>query len=327
MAAYILRRLLMMLPVLAIISVLTYIIIELPPGDFLTTHMMRLKLEGMEANEAEIVALRQQFNLDRHPVERYLRWMWGLAQGDMGTSFTYERPVVALIGERLALTVSISVVTILLTWLVAIPVGIYSATHQYALLDYLFTFLGFVGLAVPNFLLALVLMYAYYAGTGMTITGLFSPEYAIASWSMGKFVDMLNHIWIPAIVIGTAGTAGTIRVLRGCLLDELRKQYVITARARGLSEARIVFKYPVRVAINPLLSTVGWILPAIISGETIVAIVLNLPTCGPMLLEALRSQDMHLAGSFIMLLSVLTVLGTLISDVLLAWSDPRIRYE
>ena len=327
MGTYILRRILYMIPVLLAVSILSFLIIQLPPGDYLTTKIAELQLEqGSRASEAEIAALRTQYGLDRPYHQQYLLWMWGLLHGDMGRSFMYNRPVSSLIGERLALTMMISICSILLTWAIAFPVGIYSATHQYSFLDYFFTFLGFIGISVPAFLIALLLMYAVYAVSGETISGLFSPEYAVLPWSFGKMIDLFKHIWLPALIVGVAGTAGTIRVLRGCLLDELRKQYVITARAKGLSERWLIFKYPVRLAINPMISTIGWLLPAIVSGSAIVAIVLNLPTTGPLLLEALRMQDMYLAGSFIMMLCTLTVIGTLISDILLAWSDPRIRY-
>ena len=327
MLSYILRRLLYIIPVLLIISVLSFIIIELPPGDFLTSKIMELQKQGTKVSEDQIAAMRQRYRLDRPAYERYFKWMWGLFHGDLGKSFLYDRPVSTVIGERLVLTVTISICTILLTWLIAIPVGIYSATHQYSVFDYTFTFIGFIGLATPPFLLALLAMYLAFDWFGLSITGLFSDEYTTKPWSLGKVLDMFKHIWLPALIIGGSGTAGLIRVLRGCLLDELRKQYVITARAKGLGESRLIFKYPVRVAVNPLLSTIGWMLPGIISGETIVGIVFNLPTIGPMLLTALKSQDMYLAGSFIMILSALTVIGTLISDILLAWSDPRIRYD
>ena len=327
MGTYILRRILYMIPVLLAVSMLSFVIIQLPPGDYLTTRIARLQLEqGSQSSQEEVAALRTQYGLDRPYHQRYLQWMWGLLHGDMGRSFMYNRPVSSLIGERLALTMMISICSILLTWAIALPVGIYSATHQYSFLDYFFTFLGFIGISVPPFLIALLLMFAVYAVTGETISGLFSPEYAVLPWSFGKVIDLFKHIWLPALIVGASGTAGTIRVLRSCLLDELRKQYVITARAKGLSERWLIFKYPVRLAINPMISTIGWLLPTIVSGSAIVAIVLNLPTTGPLLLEALRMQDMYLAGSFIMMLCTLTVIGTLISDILLAWSDPRIRY-
>lgn len=317
-----------MIPVLLAVSVLSFIVIQLPPGDFLSNRVAKLLLEeGTPAIEEEIEALRQQYGLDKPAVVRYFMWMGGLLQGDMGRSFLYRKPVNTLIWERLALTMIISICSILLSWLIAFPVGIYSATHQYSFWDYVATLLGFIGISVPAFLLALLMMFGAYSFFDVTLMGLFSPEFAVAPWSFAKFVDMLKHIWIPALIVGLAGTAGTIRVMRGCLLDELGKQYVITARAKGLSERWLIFKYPVRLAINPMISTIGWLLPTVVSGSVIVSVVLNLPTTGPMLLEALLTQDMYLAGSFIMLLSSLTVIGTLISDILLAWSDPRIRYE
>lgn len=316
-----------MIPVLLAISILSFTIIQLPPGDYVSTYIAKLKLQGTDATYEEIASLRQQYGLDKPFFVRYIKWMGGMLKGDLGRSFIYNRPVNQIVGERILLTMAISICSIFLTYAIALPVGIYSATRQYSLTDYFFTLLGFIGISVPQFFLALVLMFATYKWFGLTITGLFSPEYAIKSWSFLKFVDLMKHIWLPAIIVGVAGTAGTIRVLRACLLDELRKQYVITARAKGLSERKLIFKYPVRLAINPMISTIGWLLPTIISGSAIVSIVLNLPTTGPMLLEALRMQDMYLAGSFIMILSVLTVIGTLISDILLAWSDPRIRYE
>ena len=327
MGAYVLRRLLYMIPVLFAVSVLSFVIIQLPPGDYLDAYIAQLKLQGSPATEEEIATLRRQYGLDKPYIVRYFKWMWGMLHGDLGKSFIYRRPVTQLIGERILLTMLISISSIILAYLIAIPIGIYSATHQYSFFDYLFTLLGFIGISIPAFFLALILMFAAYSWFGIAITGLFSPEYAVQPWSLGKVVDLLKHIWLPALIVGVAGTAGTIRVLRACLLDELQKQYVITARAKGLSERRLTFKYPVRIAINPMISTIGWLLPAIVSGSAIVSIVLNLPTTGPMLLDALMMQDMYLAGSFIMILCMLTVVGTLISDILLAWSDPRIRYE
>ena len=327
MGAYVLRRLLYMIPVLLAVSILSFTIIQLPPGDYLTTRIAQLKLEGSPATEEEIAMLRQQYGLDKPFYVRYFKWLFGMVRGNLGKSFIYNRPVTELIGERIALTMTISICSILLAYAIAIPIGIYSATHQYAFSDYFFTFLGFIGISIPQFFLALVLMFATYKWFGTMVTGLFSEKYAVLPWSFGKVVDLLKHVWLPALIVGISGTAGTIRVLRACLLDELQKQYVITARAKGLSERRLTFKYPVRIAINPMISTIGWLLPAIVSGATIVAIVLNLPTTGPMMLDALMQQDMYLAGSFIMILCALTVIGTLISDILLAWSDPRIRYE
>jgi len=317
-----------MVIILFVLSVVAFVIIQLPPGDYLTSYIMQLQLTGTKVSEAEIASLEKQYGLDLSIYEQYFKWVWGMLHGDFGRSFQYgERLVSELIGERLLLTITISLLTLIFSYAVAIPIGIYSATHQYSAGDYTSTVIGFAGLATPNFLLALILMFFFYKYFGLSVGGLFSREYVTASWSLGKFIDMLKHLPIPIIVIGTAGTAGLIRVMRGCLLDELRKQYVITARAKGVSERALLFKYPVKVAINPIISTIGWILPAIISGETITAIVLNLPTTGPLLFRALLVQDMYLAGSTIMLLCFLTVIGTLISDILLVWVDPRIRYE
>lgn len=328
MTGFIIRRIIILAPLLVLLSIITFIVIELPPGDYLTTYIIQLESRTQSTvSEAEIARLTQQYGLDRPVYVRYFIWMRNIVlHGDFGRSFGWDQPVVEVIGDRLVLTIMLSLGTLLFTWIIAVPVGIYSATHQYSFLDHSFTFLGFVGLATPNFLLALVLMWLSFAYFDFPVTGLFSQEYMDAGWSIGKVVDMLKHIWVTVIVVGTAGTAGIIRVMRGCLLDELRKQYVVTARAKGVAERRLLFRYPVRLAVNPLVSTIGWLLPGIISGMTITAIVLNLPTTGPVLLRALMSQDMYLAGSFLLILSALTIIGTLISDVLLAWLDPRIRY-
>ena len=327
MASYVLKRFLYMIPTLLAISVISFIIIQLPPGDYLTSYVASLEQSGAVVTQSEIASLRQQYGLNDPVIVQYLKWMWKLLHGDFGMSFQWHRPVKDLIGERLALTVFISVSTLLFTWIVAIPLGIYSAMNQYSISDYVATFVGMLGVAVPNFLLALLLMYFAYAWFGQNVTGLFSPEYASASWSAAKFFDLLKHLWVPVIVVGTAGTAQLMRIMRAGLLDELGKPYVEAARSKGLPERTLVYRYPVRVAINPIISTIGWSLPGIISGETIVSVVLSLETTGPLLLRALQSQDMYLAGSFIFLLSVLTVIGTLISDILLALLDPRIRYE
>jgi len=315
-----------MLIVLLAVSVVAFIIIQLPPGDYLTSMISRLRSMGVAFDQVQIRAFEKQYGLDLPIYVQYFKWMWNMLHGDFGKSLQWNAPVRELIGERLLLTVIISVLTLLFAYVVAIPIGIYSATHQYSLADYGFTVLGFIGLATPNFLLALILMYVFYKYFGISAGGLFSIEYQLAPWSMAKFLDLLKHLPIPIIVIGTAGTASIVRVMRGCLLDELRKQYVITARAKGVSEKVLLFKYPVRVAINPIVSTIGWTLPVIVSGETITAIVLNLPTTGPLLLQALLFEDMYLAGSIVMLLTFLIVIGTLLSDILLVWMDPRIRY-
>jgi len=316
-----------MIPTLLVISVISFGIIQLPPGDYLTSYIAALEETGETVDEELVEALRKRYNLDEPIYVQYVKWMGGLVRGDLGMSFEWNRPVRQLIGERIMLTIIISLVTLLFTWALAIPIGIYSAVKQYSPGDYIFTFLGFIGLATPNFLLALIFMYIGYSVFGASAGGLFSPVYQNAPWSLAKFMDLLAHLWIPVIVIGTAGTAGLIRVMRGNLLDELRKQYVIAARAKGLPRLKLLLKYPVRVALNPLISTVGWVLPAIVSGSVITAVVLGLPTTGPLLLRALMNQDMYLAGSMVMMLSSLTVVGTLISDLLLLWLDPRIRYE
>ncbi len=323
----VIKRLLWMIPTMVIISFISFSIIQLPPGDYLTSYIAALGETGETVDEAQAAALRARYNLDQPFMVQYWRWLKGMVRGDLGMSFEWNRPVTELIGERILLTSIISIVTLLVTWALAIPVGIYSAVKQYSLPDYCFTFLGFIGLATPNFLLALVFMYIGYSVFGVSAGGLFSPEYQNAVWSFGKFLDLLGHLWIPVIVIGTSGTAGLIRVMRGNLLDELRKQYVMTARAKGVRYWVLLMRYPVRVALNPLVSTVGWVLPGIVSGATITSVVLGLPTTGPLLLRALMNQDMYLAGSMVMMLSLLTLVGTLISDILLLWLDPRIRYE
>ncbi|RLE08376.1 ABC transporter permease [Candidatus Aerophobetes bacterium] len=327
MLFYVIRRFIYMLIILAVMSVTAFLIIQLPPGDYVEMYIHQLEISGQTVDEAEIASLRRQYGLDLPVYLRYFKWVWGILHGDFGRSLQWGKPVSELIGERLLLTVVVNLFTVIFTYAVAIPIGIYSATHQYSVGDYAFTVIGFAGLATPNFLFALVLMVLFYKYFGLSVGGLFSPEYTTAPWSIAKFVDMLKHLPIPIIVIGTAGTAGLIRVMRGCLLDELRKQYVITARAKGVSERVLLFKYPVRVAVNPIFSTIGWMLPSIVSGGTITAIVLSLPTIGPLLYRALMSEDMYLAGSMVLLLSLLTIVGTFISDLLLLWIDPRIRYE
>ena len=326
MASYIVRRLIYMVITLLILSVVSFIIIQLPPGDYLSGFIENMETRGVHLDAAQLQALKRQFNLDLPPYMQYFKWFWNLLQGDMGRSFQWSVPVTKLIGERLLLTVAISVTALLLTYAIAIPIGIYSATHQYSFGDYTVAVFGFMGLATPNFLLALILMFLFYRYFGWSVGGLFSPEYQLAPWTFGKIVDLLKHLPVPLIVIGTAGTAGLIRVMRGCLLDELQKQYVVTARSKGVKENRLLFKYPIRVAINPMISTVGYILPEIIAGETLTAIVISLPTIGPLLLQALIAQDMYLAGSMVMTLSALGIIGTMVSDMLLVAVDPRIRF-
>lgn len=327
MLFYIIRRFFYMFIILLALSVVSFVIIQLPPGDYLTNYIEQLEASGQFTSKAQIASLERQYGLDLPIYLQYFKWMWNMLHGNMGRSFRWNMPVNKLIAERLPLTVMISMLSFGFVFAVAIPIGIYSAIRQYSFGDYAFTITGFAGLAIPNFLLALVLMYFFYKYFGLSAGGLVSMQYMDTAWNMDKFVDMLKHLPIPIIVIGTAGTAGLIRIMRGCLLDELRKQYVITARAKGVAERALLFKYPIRVAINPVVSTIGWMLPAIVSGETITAIVLNIPTMGPLLFSALRSQDMYLAGSTIMFLAFLTVIGTFISDILLVWVDPRISYE
>jgi len=324
---YFIRRLIYMLVTLWVVSVASFIIIQLPPGDYLATVKLRYEMSGTQISKAELESLKRQYGLDLPVYLQYFKWIGNMLRGDLGRSFAWNRPVIELLAERLPLTVMVSILTLVFTYIVAIPVGIYSAVRQYSIGDYTFTILGYAGLSVPNFLLAMILMFLFLKYFGISTSGLFSPQYMDAPWSTAKFVDMLRHLPIPLIVIGTAGTCGLIRIMRGCLLDELKKQYVVTARAKGLSEKSLLWKYPIRVAINPIVSTIGWTLPAIVSGQTITAIVLNLPTIGPQLFQALISQDTYLAGSTIMILSSLTIIGTFISDILLAFLDPRIKYE
>lgn len=327
MLFYITRRLIYIVIVMLIMSMIAFAVIQLPPGDFLTYYIAQQQQSGQEVDEAEIQTLKNRYGLDRPVYMQYFKWLGRMLRGDFGMSFQWNRPVKTLIGERLALTLVISIFTIVFTYLVAIPIGIYSATHQYSWLDNFFTLIGFSGLAIPNFLFALVLMVLFYNLFGASVGGLFSPAYETAAWSFAKVIDMFKHLPIPIIVVGTAGTASLIRVMRGCLLDELKQQYVITARAKGVKEQSLLFKYPVRIALNPIISSISWVLPQIISGGTITAIVLSLPTTGPLLLNSLMSEDMYLAGTLVMFLCFLTVIGTLISDIMLAVIDPRIRFE
>lgn len=327
MANYILKRILMMIPTLFVISVLVFVIIQLPPGDYLETYIAELQSQGESVDESKIAFLRQEYGLDRPMWEQYFVWASGMLVGDYGYSFEYNLPVSEVVGDRMFLTVIISVVTIVFTWMIAFPIGIYSATHQYSWGDYGLSFVGFIGLATPNFLLALVMLYLANVYFGTSIGGLMDPEYINKPWSWGKVKSVLEHLWIPVIVIGTSGTAGMIRRLRANLLDELQKQYVTTARAKGMEEKKLVRKYPLRMALNFFIADIGSLLPSVISGAEIVAIVLSLPTTGPMMLAALQSQDMYLAGSFLMFLAMLTVIGVLVSDLLLVGLDPRIRLQ
>jgi peptide/nickel transport system permease protein len=325
MLNYVVHRLLLMIPTLFLISLLTFVIIQLPPGDFFDSMMADLQASGEPADLQKVEFLRHEYGLDKPVWVQYGRWLGGLLQGDLGYSFEYDRPVSRIIGEHLALTVVVSSAAILVTWILALPIGLYSATHKYNWTDHLLTFLAFLGLATPDFLLALVLMFVSFNWFGVSVGGLFSPRLQGAPWGWAKVGDLLKHLWIPVLVIAASGTAAMIRRLRANLLDELKKPYVVTARAKGLSPVRVLLKYPLRIAINPFISDIGSLLPQVISGSVIVSIVLSLPTTGPMLLRALKTQDMYLAGSFLMLLAGLTVLGVLVSDLALAMLDPRIR--
>ena len=309
------------------ISALVFTIIQLPEGDYLTTYIAELESQGESISKEKVDFLRQQYNLDQPPVVQYFRWLFGMLQGDFGFSFEYNLPVNEVVGDRLFLSFLLSFTTIIFTWLVAFPIGVYSATHQYSWADHGLTFIGFLGLATPNFLLALVLLYFANVVFGTSVGGLMDPQFIDQSMSWAKFLSVLEHLWIPVIVIGTSGTAGMIRRLRANLLDELQKQYVVTGRAKGLPNLRLLLKYPLRMALNPFVADIGNLLPQIVSGAAIVSVVLSLPTTGPMLLTALQSQDMYLAGSFLMFLSLLTVVGMFLSDIALAALDPRIRLE
>ena len=327
MVGYILHRIAVMIPTLVIISALVFTIIELPPGDYFETYVAELQAQGESVDLRQIEFLRQQYGFDRPPVERYFVWVWGMLHGDFGYSFAYELPVTDVVGDRIWLTILVSFVTIVFTWVIAFPIGIYSATHQYSWGDHGLTFLGLIGLATPNFLLALLFMYFANQWFGTSIGGLMDQQYINEPMSWAKFMSIMEHLWIPVIIIGTSGTAGMIRRLRANLLDELQKQYVVTAKAKGLPPTRALIKYPLRMSLNFFISDIGSILPAIISGAEITAIVLSLQTTGPLLISALRSQDMYLAGSFLMVLAFLTVIGVLLSDIALAILDPRIRLQ
>lgn len=328
MVKYISWRVLLMIPTLFAISIVAFIIIQLPPGDFLTTMVAGLEAQGDSVSEGQILALQARYGLDQPIYLQYLTWVSGIVtRGDFGLSFEWNENVATLLGDRLPYTILLSLTTLIFTWIVAFPIGLFSAVRQYSIGDYLATVFGFLGLATPNFLLALVLMWLAFDFLGVSVGGLFSPAFQDATWNLGKIIDLLSHLWIPIIVLGTAGTAGLIRILRANLLDELRKPYVVAARARGVPKGRLIRKYPLRTALNPFVSTVGWVLPGLVSGEVIVSRVLNLPTTGQLLIRSLQSQDMYLAGSIIMIVSALTVVGTLLSDILLAWLDPRVRYR
>ncbi|MBI3452208.1 MAG: ABC transporter permease [Rhodospirillales bacterium] len=325
MLAYLARRIMIMIPTLVAISAIVFIIIQLPPGDYLTTMIAELQAQGEPVSLDKIQFLREQYGLDRTPIEQYFHWFFGMLQGDLGWSFEFNLPVSEVIGERLLLSFVVAFTTLVFTYIVAFPIGVYSATHQYSWGDYGLSFLGFIGLATPNFLLALILLYFANVAFGISIGGLMDPQYVDQPMSWEKFLSVLAHLWIPVIVIGTSSTAEMIRLLRANLLDELQKQYVVTGRAKGLPPRRLLVKYPLRMALNPFIADIGSILPHLISGSAIVSVVMSLPTNGPMLLRALQSQDMYLAGSFLMIEACLIVIGVFLSDLLLAALDPRIR--
>jgi peptide/nickel transport system permease protein len=327
MIRFVLQRLLLLPLLLVVFSILVFVIVEAPPGDFLTSYIATLASSGSSIGAEHVEALRRQYGLDQPIWVQYLKWVGNLLQGDLGLSLEYQRPNSELIGEQLFLTVVLALFSFVLTWIIAVPAGIYSAIRQRSVVDYILTVVNYIGVATPNFMLALVLMWVAFAYFGISVTGLFSPEYQGAEWSLAKFLDLLAHAWLPSLVLGIAGTARLTRVMRANLLDELNQPYVVTARAKGLSEWTLVLRYPVRLAFNPLVSTIGWYLPQLFSGSLIVATVMNLPNIGPLLLRALVNQDMYLAGSILLIYCMLTIVGTLLSDILLAWLDPRIRMD
>ena len=328
MLKFILKRLAWMVPALLVVSFLSFVLIQLPPGDYVTTYIATLAASNETVDQNTAIELRQRFGLDQPMLVQYVKWISNiLLRGDFGLSFEWQQPVSGLIWERMALTLVLTLATLVATWGIALPLGVVSAVKKYSIADYVLTFFSFVGLAVPSFLLAVVLMYFAAVEWGQEVGGLFSEQYVNAPWSFGKVVNLAEHLWIPVIILAVSGTASLVRVMRANMLDELHRPYVTTARAKGLSEFRLLVKYPMRVALNPFISTITWLLPNLVSGSIIVAIVLNLPTAGPMLLQSLMSQDMYLAGAFVLLICVLTLLGSLLSDILLALADPRIRLE
>jgi peptide/nickel transport system permease protein len=327
MLYYIIHRLLLAIVTVWAITVLSFVIIQLPPGDFVTAYIAQLRASGSMISQQEADNLRIQYGLDKPIYVQYIKWMGLITQGNFGMSMEWGRPVTEVIGDRLLMTIIVSLAAVIFTWAIALPIGIYSAVRQYSIGDYIFTFLGFLGLATPSFLLALVLMYLGFKYFNANIGGLFSPEYLDASWSLARMWDLVKHLPLPGLILGLGGTAQMIRIMRANLLDELRKPYVVTARTKGLSEAKLILKYPVRVALNPFVSTIGYLFPYIVSGSIIISVVMSLPTVGPVLLRSLIAQDMFLAGTIVMMLGVMTVVGTLLSDLLLIWIDPRIRLE
>lgn len=327
MWGYVIRRCLAMIPTLLIISAFVFFIIQLPPGDYFETELLELRSQGEQITGEKIDYLRKTYGFDKPLYQQYFYWIAGILKGDLGYSFEYKLPVQHVIDDRLLLTIILNVSVIVFIWMASFPIGIYSATHQYKIGDYVVSFIGFIGLAIPNFLLALILLYFAKKWWGIEIGGLVDKEFLDQPLSWAKFMSFLSHLWVPVIIIGTSSMAAMIRRLRANLLDELQKPYVLTARAKGMKEQRLLWKYPLRMALNPFIADIGNLLPEVISGSTIVAIVLSLPTVGPMFVRSLQSQDMYLAGAFLLFLAFLTVVGTLISDLLLAALDPRIRFE
>ncbi len=321
------RRLAGMIPFIFLVSITVFALIKLPPGDFVQNYAAALAAAGETVDDAMMASMRQRYGLDQPIWIQYWDWISGVVVGDFGYSFQWQQPVVNLIGERMGLTFVLSASTLLFTWAVALPIGVYSAVRRYSIGDYIFTFIGFVGLAVPGFLMGLVLMYVGVSVFHADVGGLFSPPFVDAPWSWARVVDLAKHLWIPMVILGTGGAASLIRIMRANLLDQLHQPYVDTARAKGLSEFTLLVRYPIRIALNPFVSTIGWVLPNLVSGSVIISIVLNLPTAGPVLLQALLGQDQYLAGAFLLLMCTLTVIGTLVSDILLALLDPRIRFQ
>jgi len=322
---FVIRRTLIFFPMLALMSVVAFAIIQAPPGDFLSDYVAALQEQGEFVDEGEYEALRIQFGLDKPIHVQYAKWVWGIMHWDLGRSLDWKKPVSEMINQRLLMTLILGLCTVVFTWTMAVPIGIISAVKQYSFIDYFFTFLSYFGVGTPNFLLALVIMWSAFAYFDLRITGLFSPDYIDADWSVGRVVDMIKHIWVPMLILGTDGTARFTRIVRANLLDEMSKPYVETARAKGLPEWKVILKYPTRVALNPFISTIGYVLPYLISGSIIVSVVLSLPTLGPVLLRSLLAQDMYLAGTIMLFIGIMTVIGTLVSDILLMVMDPRIR--
>ncbi len=327
MLGYFSRRLIYAILTIWSVSVISFLIIQLPPGDYVTAYIAQLATQGSSLSLSEAENLRIYYGLDQPLYVQYFKWAGRMLSGDLGFSFEHQKPVTEVIGERLFLTLVVALASVVFTWVVAIPLGIYSAVRQYSIWDYTFTLFGFVGLAVPNFLLALILMWIGFSVFDLNVGGLFSPEYLVAPWSWGRVWDLLTHLWVPVLILGIAGTAQIIRITRANVLDELRKPYVVTAKAKGLTEWQVILKYPVRLALNPVVSMTAYIWPFLVSGSVIVSVVLSLPTVGPVLLRSLISQDMFLAGSIIMLVGLMTIIGTFLSDLLLLWIDPRIKME